>query len=198
MRPNSTTNPDYSLQGSLGQTFVTVDAPTNTGQTLAYIGFGETAVKFRYLGTVTLQSWLADPATVPLDVRFYNTSGILADDVVTGQDSSGNYYADSWINPAFAASVSVKAPRWLRRNVAIAAPANYLAYPTAANALLLAGDANNDNFVDTLDFQILSSSFNLSTGDPGFDARADFNGDGSVDTLDFNLLASNFNIAGDE
>ncbi|MEM7800860.1 MAG: dockerin type I domain-containing protein [Chloroflexota bacterium] len=60
------------------------------------------------------------------------------------------------------------------------------------------GDANGDNEVTLIDFSILSSSFNLAEGDPGYDPRADFNGDGEVTALDFSILATNFNLSGEE
>jgi autotransporter-associated beta strand protein len=53
----------------------------------------------------------------------------------------------------------------------------------------LYGDANLDGTVDTVDFNLLASSFS-ATGKDWF--NGDFNYDGSVDTVDFNLLAANF------
>lgn len=63
--------------------------------------------------------------------------------------------------------------------------------------VLCAGDANNDNFISILDFSILSSSFNLTSDQPGFDPRADFNGDLFISILDFSLLSGNYNKVGD-
>jgi len=42
----------------------------------------------------------------------------------------------------------------------------------------LPGDVNGDGKVDTEDLLLLSKTFGLSAGDPGFDGRADFNEDG--------------------
>lgn len=58
------------------------------------------------------------------------------------------------------------------------------------------GDCNDDNLVDSLDFNILKVSFGKSVGDPGYDPRADLNGDGIVDALDFNWLKINFGSVG--
>jgi hypothetical protein len=53
----------------------------------------------------------------------------------------------------------------------------------------LAGDANLDGTVDTVDFSTLAANF----GGPGKSwVNGDFNYDGSADTTDFNLLAANF------
>ena len=62
--------------------------------------------------------------------------------------------------------------------------------------LMRAGDANNDNIVNTQDFQILRSSLGKSQGDTGYDSRADFNGDNTVTVTDFNLLRTNIGLGG--
>ena len=59
------------------------------------------------------------------------------------------------------------------------------------------GDANNDNYVTSLDFFIIKNSYNTSVGDPNFDFRADFNEDDYVTSTDFYLLKRNYNLAGD-
>jgi hypothetical protein len=63
--------------------------------------------------------------------------------------------------------------------------------PSLAIDFFLAGDANFDDRVDTLDFNSLAANFGRH--DSGVDfSHADFNRDGTVDTLDFNLMAANF------
>jgi spore coat protein A len=64
-------------------------------------------------------------------------------------------------------------------------------------SLMRAGDANNDNVVTTLDFNIMKGTLGKSLGDPGYDARADFNNDDLVSVVDFNMLRSNFGQAGE-
>jgi hypothetical protein len=61
---------------------------------------------------------------------------------------------------------------------------------------MVGGDANGDDSVDLLDYFALSDSYNLSTGDAGFDAGADFNRDGSVDLLDYFILSDSYNVSG--
>jgi CubicO group peptidase (beta-lactamase class C family) len=54
------------------------------------------------------------------------------------------------------------------------------------------GDANDDGIVNISDFGILSVSFTKSTGQQGWDERADFDRNGIVNISDFGLLAANY------
>jgi predicted outer membrane repeat protein len=47
------------------------------------------------------------------------------------------------------------------------------------------GDINGDRHVDIADFGLFSATFNLSTGQTGFNAAFDFNNDGHIDIADF-------------
>ena len=55
----------------------------------------------------------------------------------------------------------------------------------------LRGDANLDQAVNTIDFNLLATNFGAS-GKRW--TQGDFDYNGSVDTIDFNLLASNFSL----
>jgi photosystem II stability/assembly factor-like uncharacterized protein len=57
-------------------------------------------------------------------------------------------------------------------------------------------DANNDNVVNAVDFNILKLTFGKSIGVLGYDERADFTGDQAVNVTDFNLLKVNFGQGG--
>jgi hypothetical protein len=59
-----------------------------------------------------------------------------------------------------------------------------------------AGDCNNTNVVNTTDFNILKATFGRSSGQVGYDSRADFNRNLVVDITDFNLLRGNFGQGG--
>ena len=59
-----------------------------------------------------------------------------------------------------------------------------------------AGDANNDNAANTIDFVILRNTFGKSFGDQGYDERGDFNNDSMVNVTDFTLLRNNFGTSG--
>jgi len=54
---------------------------------------------------------------------------------------------------------------------------------------LSAGDLNNDNVINSLDYSLMNSNW-LKSG------VGDINGDGIVNSLDFAILKNNFNKAG--
>src|SRR5205823_9829593 len=58
--------------------------------------------------------------------------------------------------------------------------------------LLRAGDCDNSNVVNAVDFTILTATFGKSQGQNGYDSRADFTGDDLVNAIDFSLLKANF------
>jgi hypothetical protein len=62
--------------------------------------------------------------------------------------------------------------------------------------LMRAGDCDNNNVVNAVDFAILRATFGKSSGQAGYDDRADFTADGLVDAVDFTLLKGNFGHAG--
>ena len=63
---------------------------------------------------------------------------------------------------------------------------------------LINGDCNGDNFIGTDDYLIVNNSFDKSTGETGFDARADLDQDGYVGTNDYLILNANFDTAGQD
>lgn len=92
-------------------------------------------------------------------------------------------------------SVWIKGSKWLAKAVVIDTTKGDV---TNMNALLRAGDANNDNFVDVLDLDVLISAFGSAFGkDRNWNDGADLNCDGWVDVLDLDLLIQNFDTAGD-
>ena len=87
-----------------------------------------------------------------------------------------------------------KGPRYLANSGNVALTGNPVT--NAEMGLMRAGDCNNDNFVNTVDFIVLRASYALSVGDPGYDDRADLNGDQAVNVADFALLKINFGTSG--
>ena len=69
---------------------------------------------------------------------------------------------------------------------------------TLNDALLPAGDADNSNTVDVLDFGILVNAYgsDSAVSGSGYDPTADFNYDGKVDVLDFGLLVNSYGSVG--
>mgnify|MGYP000020256006 CR=1 FL=1 len=57
-------------------------------------------------------------------------------------------------------------------------------------------DVNNDNVVNIFDFGILSGTFGLSSGQVGYDSKADLDGNLSINIFDFGLLSGNFGQTG--
>ena len=92
-------------------------------------------------------------------------------------------------------TVWIKGPKYLAQ---VRAADTSLGNIVGLRALLLTGDANNDNSVDSSDFGIFIGAFNTerSIAGSGYDSSVDFNGDGFVDSTDFLLLLGNFNQAG--
>ena len=63
---------------------------------------------------------------------------------------------------------------------------------------MLAGDATNDNIINTIDFGLLVGCYGSAAdiAGSGYDIRCDFNCDGSVDTTDFGLISGNYGAQG--
>jgi hypothetical protein len=58
------------------------------------------------------------------------------------------------------------------------------------------GDCDNNNLVSSADFVLLKNAFGKTTGEPGYDNRADITGDQIVGAVDFTLLKINFGLGG--
>ena len=150
-------------------------------------------------GIVTLQGRPAPPSpswSVPLTVDFYlagNTFIEASFDVTTDQNGMFTI-ADTGLDPGNYV-VAVKNSHTLQ--VAYAATLS-----EGSNVIdfgsLPEGDANDDNTVTIVDFSILSTTFNRSVGDAGYDGRADFNEDNIITISDFSLLSTNFGMSGYE
>ncbi len=149
-------------------------------------------------GSVTLQGRSAAPNAswqVPLTVEFFepgnNTTPAHSFNVNT--DQNGNFTIDDV--PLGTFTITVKNPHTLKR---VKSAQNIVAGNNSFDfGTLLEGDANNNNTVNLFDFSILLGTYNKSTGNPGFDARADFNNNGTINLFDFSLLLGTYNQAGE-
>ena len=92
----------------------------------------------------------------------------------------------------------VKGAKWLASVVAVDASGGDA---SGVKATLAAGDANNDNIVDTSDFGLFVGAYGdiydvHSSAARADDIASDFNEDGLVDTSDFSLLVGSYGQAG--
>lgn len=144
-------------------------------------------------GSLALESIVptATPQNLEMIFRPANNSGNLSHSITVkpdGQFSIGDIPRQSY-------TLHIKGDKYLAKNVTIDASNGNV---TNVSAILLAGDATDDNSVDVLDLDALIQAFDSATGDSNWNnGRADFNCDGSVDILDLDLLIRNFDAAGD-
>ena len=150
-------------------------------------------------GTVNLQGRPSPPAaswSVPLDVELLcsvsTLPGLYPYSVTT--DQYGQFSFTHVVSGTSTCDISVKNAHTLQNtkySTTINAGGNVLSLGT-----LREGDANNDNRVSLVDFSILATSYDLGSGDPSFDARADFNENDWIEIADFSLLATNYDQSG--
>lgn len=150
-------------------------------------------------GTVNLGGDYVGPkAGIKLTLEFYKSpSGTLASTKEVTLNSSGVFTVDpDVVDTSTNYTILVKPQsHWLwKRTSAITLSTSSV---TSVSISLVNGDINQDNSVDLLDYFRLSDSYNLSSGDVGYDAAADLTGDNSVDLLDYFTLSDNYNVSGD-
>lgn len=63
--------------------------------------------------------------------------------------------------------------------------------------LLLSGDLNDDNVVNSADFSIASSRFGTNENSANWNSNIDFNRDGVINTIDISIIIKNFGKTGD-
>jgi large repetitive protein len=132
---------------------------------------------------------------VPIEVDLYMTGNPVPVRTFNATTNTNGQFTITGV-PVGTYNVKVKSTQTLARvklAQALIAGGNTINF-----GMLLEGDANNDNYVDLLDFGTLLLSYNKILGNPGYDPRADFNGDNEVDLLDFGLLLLNYNQPGEE
>ena len=192
---DSTTTPAYTTVGNL-HTLNETFTPTTTTATgnIALEGVPDlSATSFNALpGTFTIGFYTpgsVTPGTPATPVYSATVS------LKTTPGSANGSYSVSGI-PFGTYDVIIKGAK----NLAVKLPSVALTTPNAtlADALLPAGDANNDDIVDTTDFGVLVGVYGSDSNvtGSGYDASADFNFDGIVDTSDFGLLVGEYGNQG--
>jgi hypothetical protein len=109
-------------------------------------------------------------------------------------DTSGWFTMPVGTLPSGTYNWRVKGPKYLATSGTVSLTAGVSA--SAEMSLMLAGDCNNSNNVSSPDFTILRATFGKSSGQPGYDDRADFDNNQAVGASDFSLLRANFGTAG--
>jgi len=132
---------------------------------------------------------------VPITLSLRLASGG-PDNEYTGMttDPSGFFTATVTGLPSGLYKWRVKDPKYLANGSTLSLPG--AGTTNTEMGLMLAGDCNDDNVVNSVDFAILKGTFGKSVGQPGYDDRADFTGDQVVNATDFSLLRANFGTAG--
>lgn len=88
----------------------------------------------------------------------------------------------------------VKGPTWLAKRIAAITLAGSLGSITGT---LYNGDCDGDNAITVFDYDLISSAFDTSPGQTGWDARADLDKDGTVTVFDYDIASANFDVEGD-
>ncbi len=129
--------------------------------------------------------------------------------VVSSPNVGGGYYYGSYYNPLYGIGVVSANDVWAvgyysgasayqtlveHYSPVCGTPTNTpVNSPTATGTpTVLAGDVDNNNVVDAIDYAILRATFGRFCGDPLFDARADFNRNCVVNASDFGTMKGNF------
>lgn len=172
---DSDTTPAGTPKTTLGD--VEIPCPVNTGG-----GFG---------GNITLPHFQrpADGRAIFANVMGNGVSFTLNSVVepngrvqFSGDIAPGNY----WVYLEF--------PGHLKRKVEVSISSGIVNF---GSVTLTPGDADCDNEVGPLDFEIITAAFGKSFGEPGYLIEADFDWNGEIGPGDFELVVQNFGGAGD-
>jgi hypothetical protein len=145
-------------------------------------------------GVVDLRGFVGSPAGMPVVVSLYKPGAATPLQTSTvALSADGSFLLRSGL-PMGEYDVVVKGLTWLSRRVSRVL---FLNGAYGFTVSLNNGDCDGDNYIGTDDYLILNASFDKSSGEAGFDPRADLNGDGYVGTDDYLILNDNFDKSGD-
>jgi hypothetical protein len=184
----------FGLGGTIGQPDAGAMSGGSFGLTGGFWGGSPSAADL--IGHVTWQGRPAQPHAlqqlpITITLKLGTTEVNYASQVT---DPRGNFTVPVGTLASGTYNWRVKGPKYLANSGSVVLSGSTVTWTDMG--LMKAGDANNDNIVSVLDFNILKTTFGKQTGDPGYDDRADFTGDQIVSILDFNLLKGNFGIGG--
>lgn len=167
-------------------------APNQADPTLQALALDDLSVQTTSFvsirGHVDLGNYPADPTGIPIVLELRHAISKTIEAVYTLElDALGDFQALTPLTGGY--DLLVKADHWLRRavpNVTISPPGI-----EGLNFVLLNGDINGDNSINSDDFDLLVQDFG-TTG-----PTADLDGNGWVDSDDFDILVLNFGGEGD-
>ncbi|MBX7132736.1 MAG: hypothetical protein K1X67_08685 [Fimbriimonadaceae bacterium] len=87
----------------------------------------------------------------------------------------------------------LKGSHWLTKSNAIRLSGGAAQFA----ATLVNGDCDGDNEIGISDYALISFTWGLSEGDPGWEANVDLNGDSAIDIGDYAILSANFGQVGE-
>ena len=171
------TIPQYALfPGAVVMGNIALDAVNDLSATDPAAPLGNIAIQFRVPNTMTV----VNSGSVTLTTAAGSANGHF--DI--GGLPAGTY--DVWIKGG--KNLAVLTPNVAVSGTTIALP----------DSLLGAGDSDNNNTVDVLDFGNLVNAYGSKASDPnsGYDPNVDFDFNGAVDVLDFGDLVNNYGTVG--
>ncbi len=146
-------------------------------------------------GQITYAGYMKGADTAPVTVSLYSGS-TLVDTKTATPDGDGYFTVNTTAGPG-TYDVYFKGSKWLSKKAGSVTLTANSPYTVAGVATVLAGDANNDDFVDFFDYLLLSASYELALGDGGYNAECDFNGDDAADFFDYLIMSDNYETNGD-
>lgn len=147
-------------------------------------------------GRARAAGWPVGKAT-PVTIIIRRPDGTAVETATATADGDG-YFKVKLNNFSGDCDIFIKTATSLSKKVGTITPAAPVSYYHADYAKdLIPGDCDNNDFINTDDYLIVSAAFDTFEGDPGYDARADLDGSGYVNTDDYLVLNANFDSAGD-
>ncbi len=138
-------------------------------------------------GTINLASYVGNPSSRAITFELVDGSNTTVQTQTLNLDGSNGYsFPTSVANGNY--DVYVKGTTWLRKKIASVAVGSGGA--TVSTTLDYNGDLDNNNVIDSDDFDILVANF-------GGSGAGDVDGSGNTDSDDFDILVANFGLGGD-
>ncbi|HRF58853.1 MAG TPA: hypothetical protein PLH94_02935 [Fimbriimonadaceae bacterium] len=140
-----------------------------------------------FSGTINLASYVGNPSARAITFEVVDGTNTTVQTQTLNLDGSNGYsFSTSVADGSY--DVFVKGTTWLRKKVASVNVTSTGA--TVSTTLDYNGDLDNNNVIDSDDFDILVADF-------GGNGPGDVDGSGTTDSDDFDILVANFGLGGD-